>query len=73
MNKSKFKNIVKKKCTETSFHYFIDKRKSGKKEAGKNYNCLDMTDYLLPQANISLEDQRKIFQSDTEQMLWEQT
>ena len=61
MKKSTYKNIVKKKCTETAFNYLIDKQKSGSKGAGINYNCLEMADYLLPQANISLEDQRESF------------
>ena len=55
------RNIVKKKCTEAAFNDLIEKHKQGSKGAGIKYNCLEMVDYLLPLANISLEDQREIF------------
>ena len=61
MKKSLFKNIVKTKCADIAFYDLIGRHKKGSKGAGINYSCLEMADYLLPQSNISLEDQREIF------------
>ena len=61
MKKSIFKNIVKKTCKDTAFKYLIEKQKRGSKGVDIRYACLEVADYLLPQSNISLEDQREMF------------
>ena len=61
MKTSIFKNIVKKKCKDTAYTYLIEKQKGGSKGADIIYTCLEMAEYLLPQSNISLEDQREMF------------
>ena len=61
MTKSVFKKLVKQKCSEAAFEYLKKKQSNGSKGAEIKYESLQMADYLLPQANLSLEDQREIF------------
>ena len=61
MAKNKFKILVKEKCNQAAFAYLIEKQKSGSKGREIKYSCLETADYLLPQARISIKDQREIF------------
>ena len=61
MDKSRFKNLVKEKCNQAAFNYLTEKQRKGSKGRDIQYNSLEMADYLHPQANMSLEDQREIF------------
>ena len=53
--------IVKEKCTKTAFQYLKHKQEKGSKGSGIKYTCLSMADYLCPEADISLKDQRELF------------
>ena len=61
MKRKEFKQIVKIQCTKAAFSYLIEKQSSGSKGKTIKYISLRMADYLLPEANISLQDQRDIF------------
>ena len=61
MKQNVFKELVKTQCYESAFKYLQDKHQKGSKGRSIKYTCLRMQDYLLPQANISLKDQREIF------------
>ena len=55
--------ISKQKCEEAAFKALIQKRDSGKK--GKNIQYggqLEMADYLCPNSQLTVEDQKEIFQ-----------
>ena len=54
-----FKKIVKERCKQTDFKYLIEK--TGKKRRNIKYTSLKMAEYLLPEANFSLKDQRELF------------
>ena len=61
MDTNRFKNLVKEKCIQTAFLYLTEKQKKGSKGRDIKYTSLEMADYLLPQANMSLTDQRELF------------
>ena len=61
MKKSDFKNLVREQCHKSAFIYLKKKQLQGSKGRHIKYSNLKMEDYLLPQANISIEDQRDIF------------
>ena len=61
MNKNAFKNIVRDKCKEAALKYLLEKQSRGSKGEGIKYKYLQMADYLMPQSNISIKDQREIF------------
>ena len=56
-----FSKIVKEKCIVNAFKYLKNKQEKGSKGSGINYTCLAMADYLCPEANMTLKDQREIF------------
>ena len=56
-----YKKIVKQKSEVKAFEYLLHKQNKGSKGKAITYNCLEMADYLLPSANICLNDQREIF------------
>ena len=56
-----FKSIVKKKCIKTSFEYLVKKQMAGRKGKYIKYLRLTIADYLLPEADMSLEDQQELF------------
>ena len=61
MSKGVFRKLVKQKCNEAAFIYLKQKQASGSKGVDIKYSILQMADYLLPQANLSIEDQRELF------------
>ena len=61
MKQNVFKELVKTQCNKSAFTYLQEKQQRGSKGRSIKYTCLRMQDYLLPQSNISLKDQREIF------------
>jgi hypothetical protein len=61
MKSSYFRKIVKERCQHTAFKYLIEKKVNGKKGRNIEYTSLKMAEYLLPEANFSLKDQRELF------------
>ena len=61
MDKNAFKRLVKEKCTKTALEYLLEKQSRGSKGDGIKYEVLQMADYLMPQSNMSLKDQRELF------------
>ena len=61
MTKSAFKTFVKQQSREAAFAYLKQKQANGSKGTEIKYSSLQMADYLLPQANLSIEEQREIF------------
>ena len=61
MKRSEFKQLVKIYCTKAELSYLKEKQSDGSKGKTIKYGSLRMADYLLPEANISLKDQREIF------------
>ena len=59
--KNMTKKIVKQKCKEAAYLYLKQKQENGSKGAKVVYSGLQMAEYLLPQTNISIEDQRELF------------
>ena len=60
MTKYEFKNLVRKKCKESAYQYLMNKR--GKKGEQIIYSSIRMSEYLLPNEKMSIEDQRKKFE-----------
>ena len=60
MTKYKFNNLIRNKCKERAYEYLMNKR--GKKGQQISYTCLRMSEYLLPNEKLSIENQRKIFE-----------
>ena len=56
-----FKELVETQFNKSAFTYLQEKQQRGSKGRSIKYTCLRMQDYLLPQAIISLKDQREIF------------
>ena len=61
MNKNAYKRLVKEKCTKAALDYLLEKQARGSKGEGIKYTVLQMADYLMPQSNISVKDQRELF------------
>ena len=61
MKQNVFKELVKIHCNKSVFTYLQEKQQRGSKGRSIKYTCLRMQDYLLPQSNIYLKDQREIF------------
>ena len=61
MTKTFFRIFLKQKCDEAGYQYLIQKQARGSKGVEINYIGLQMADYLLPQENMSLEDQQELF------------
>ena len=61
MTQNQFKSLVKEKCKQAAFSNLIEKQKAGSKGRDIKYSFLEMADYLLPQARISIKDQRELF------------
>ena len=60
MNKYQFKKLIRRKCKESAYEYLMNKR--GKKGQHISYTSIRMSEYLLPNENLSIEDQRKVFE-----------
>ena len=60
MSKGQFKNIVKKRISESAFIYLTQKQRKKGKEI--KYLGLEMSNYLLPSSyGLSIDEKRKIF------------
>ena len=60
MSKGQFKNIVKKRISESAFIYLTQKQRKKGKEI--KYLGLEMSNYLLPSSSgLSIDEKRKIF------------
>ena len=54
-----YKSMVRKKCKEIAFEYLMKKR--GTKGSEIMYPAIQMADYLLPNNQLTIEEQRKVF------------
>jgi hypothetical protein len=59
MTEDRYKEIIKNKCTEYAYKYLMKKR--GSKGQEIKYTELGMSEYLLPNDELNIENQRKIF------------
>ena len=63
MNRREFRNLTKLRCEEAAFSDLILKRDNGSKGRHLKYGAkLAMSDYLCPNDQLTVEDQRLIFQ-----------
>ena len=60
MSRSTYNNLIRNKCRENAFKYLKNKR--GKKGRDIRYRSLQMSEYLLPNKELSIEQQRNIFE-----------
>ena len=60
MSVNKYTAIVKKKCEESAYTYLM--KKKGKKGKEINYPEIQMSEYLLPNDELSVDEQRNIFE-----------
>ena len=56
---NQFKNMIRKKCKELALEYLLNKRGSKGKEI--IYNEIQTAEYLLPNEDLNIEEQRTIF------------
>ena len=59
MPKNKFKKIIREKCQELGFEYLSKKRGSKGREI--DYKKIEIAEYLLPNDEIDIDEQRTIF------------
>ena len=59
MTDSRYKEIIRTKCSEYAFKYLMKKR--GSKGSEINVSEIGMAEYLLPNNNLTIEEQRTIF------------
>ena len=63
MKRTIFRKISKLKCEEAAFTALIQKRDNGKKGKNIKYgSSLEMADYLCPNSQLTVQDQKNIFQ-----------
>ena len=63
MTRKQFRKITKQKSEETAFKQLIIKKEKGSKGSTLKYGKgLEMAEYLCPNNQLSVEDQRQIFQ-----------
>ena len=60
MTGKKYKEMIKRRCNELAFEYLINKRRKKGKEI--TYNNIQMSQYLLPNNQLEIQDQKKIFE-----------
>ena len=60
MKNKKYKEMIKLKCEELAFNYLISKRRVKGKEI--IYKNIQMSQYLLPNSELDIRDQKKIFE-----------
>ena len=61
MTESRYKDIIRTKCSEYALKYLMNKR--GFKGSEINITEIRMAEYLLPNDNLTIEEQRTIFSS----------
>ena len=59
MSQNKYTHLIRTKCEETAYGYLMKKR--GKKGMQIIYQEIKMSEYLLPNEQLSIDDQRNIF------------
>jgi hypothetical protein len=59
MSISQFKNLLKKKISETALKYLLKKKGSKGKEI--KYSCLEMAEYLLPYNDELKTEKRRMY------------
>ena len=60
MSISQFKNLLKKKISETALKYLLKKKGSKGKEI--KYSCLEMAEYLLPYNDeLNIEEKQRMY------------
>ena len=59
MSLNKFKSLIKVKCQEGAYNYLMNKR--GSKGSEVIYPRVEMSEYFLPNNELSIEDKRKLF------------
>ena len=52
--------MIKRNCNELAFRYLMNKRRTKGKEI--TYNNIQMSQYLLPNNQLEIQDQKKIFE-----------
>jgi hypothetical protein len=63
MSRREFRNLTKLRCEEAAFSDLISKRNKGSKGRYLSYEAkLEMSDYLCPNNQLTVDDQRLIFQ-----------
>ena len=63
MKRTFLKKISKLKCEDAAFTGLIQKRDNGKKGKNIKYgSSLEMADYLCPNSQLTVQDQKEIFQ-----------
>ena len=60
MSLNKYTSLVKSKCEESAYVYLMKKR--GEKGKEIDYPAIQMSEYLLPNEELSIDDQRNIFE-----------
>ena len=60
MSRNTFNNMIRRKCKEKAYEYLLQKR--GKKGNEIQYKSLRMAEYLLPNEELTVENQREIFE-----------
>ena len=60
MKTKKYKEMIKLKCEELAFKYLISKRRAKGKDI--TYKNIQMSQYLLPNNELEIKDQKKIFE-----------
>ena len=60
MTTKSYKAMIKTKCNELAFQYLMNKRGTKGKEI--EYRKVQMSQYLLPNTQLEIQDQKKIFE-----------
>ena len=60
MKEKEYKDLIRKKCMELAYKYLMNKRGSKGKEI--KYDRIQMAQYLLPNDQLEVKEQRKIFE-----------
>jgi hypothetical protein len=59
MTENRYKDIIRTKCSAYALKYLMNKR--GSKGSEINFTEIEMAEYLLPNDNLTIEEQRTIF------------
>ena len=59
MRKKEYKNLIRSKCRQSAYEYLMSKR--GSKGQEIIYTEIQTAEYLLPNSELDIEDQREIF------------
>ena len=60
MTAKQYKEIIKAKCNELAFRYLMNKRRTKGKEI--EYTKIQMSQYLLPNNHLEIEEQKQVFE-----------